>query len=709
MTSTLTARTIAMALVATMASALTSASADPTHVAASATPDLRSLPYDDHEIPYDPALGCLPSQVTLTSLSPTAGGQTILVPLAEALPPLVPGTQALDELAAPAVDSVTRPVSRYRLDPAPENSLPGPVEVRLTLGAGRWVVFERLDAPRAVSIHNDAPNVHTWLVDSVDAGLHAVSFLAETRCQVDGTGPGEVFDVEYLQWDSRQRCASADLHGNRQASAAGGEPALASLGREVRVGHVAGDPPQVERASRYVIGLHTEPTLGPGDDYHGGRVVAVDTGLNFYAVEVRSQDLAPFATQVSSDPGVRYCDPDSGMKLHHAVNDPQAPGQYALGRINLEGGIDHAWHATFGTAAKGICVVDSGLRFTHQEFPASRVVAQGDFTGSATTSDTMGHGTHVTGIALAATNNNAGIAGTTQSGILVAKVFGNGPNSGAWASLASALRWCADNGGDVVSMSLGDQARGQFVPPQAVHDAVTYAWAAGSLLVAASGNDGCAGCVTYPAKYPEVLAVGCTDWWDLLCAFSNNGPEVDLVAPGSGIQSTCHGGDSQYCLDSGTSMSTPYVSGVAALVWSHVPGLTNAQVRNFLVCGARDLGPGGWDPLFGDGIVNAGASLARAVAGSCAPACSGQILVDGFPIDPGMTYTQADVTVAHAPATGHAVAWRFTAQDGATVLQSSPIHDGVHIAVGDTNTRSVRIEVDLGCGTSLTGYIMMHN
>jgi hypothetical protein len=131
-------------------------------------------------------------------------------------------------------------------------------------------------------------------------------------------------------------------------------------------------------------------------------------------------------------------------------------------------------------------------------------------------------------------------------------------------------------------------------------------------LVAASGNGSCSNCVIYPAAYTEVVAVSCTTSVKKSCTFTSKGSQVELAAPGYQVLSTYNAGDNAYATMSGTSMSTPHVSGVAALVWSYVPALTGQGVRSVLQSTAGDLGALGKDKEFGYGLVDARAALAKA-------------------------------------------------------------------------------------------------
>jgi thermitase len=131
-----------------------------------------------------------------------------------------------------------------------------------------------------------------------------------------------------------------------------------------------------------------------------------------------------------------------------------------------------------------------------------------------------------------------------------------------------------DNGAHILSMSLGGSGGSQ-----AQLDAVNYAWNNGRLVVVAAGNDG-TNAPSYPAFYPNAMAVAATDEADTLTDFSQYGDWVDIAAPGARIYSTYIG--NLYLSLSGTSMACPHVAGAAALIWSHAPHLTNQQLRQLL-------------------------------------------------------------------------------------------------------------------------------
>ncbi|MDQ1645248.1 MAG: hypothetical protein QOJ50_1432, partial [Cryptosporangiaceae bacterium] len=268
-----------------------------------------------------------------------------------------------------------------------------------------------------------------------------------------------------------------------------------------------------------------------------------------------------------------------------------------------------------------IAVVDTGVYLTHTDL-AARIVpgynvlspgtppADSDPNNPANTN--AGHGTMVAGIAAAHSNNGRGVAGAAwASRIMPVKVF---PAAGGAADsdIATGITWAADHGATIVNLSLG----GGTDDP-VLHSAIQYATGKGVLVVVAAGNEG-SDRPQYPAAYPEVLAVGATDWTGTRTDFSSYGDWVDVAAPGFDITSTfphwvlANRLTTDYATGSGTSFAAPLVSGIAALVRAKLPSLTPAQVVARLKATARDAGPRGIDPYYGAGIVDA----ARAVGGS---------------------------------------------------------------------------------------------
>jgi hypothetical protein len=182
-------------------------------------------------------------------------------------------------------------------------------------------------------------------------------------------------------------------------------------------------------------------------------------------------------------------------------------------------------------------------------------------------------------------------------------VLSNG-GSGTEAQCGAGIVWAADHGADICTMSL------QFYTGSTTfRDMVDYAYGEGVLLIAATGNNQ-GNVVAFPARFNNCYGVGATDHNDVRPNFSNYGPQNDVVAPGVDVYSTIQ--TNGYTELSGTSMATPHTSGLASLIWSYDPGLTNDEVFDLIIATVDDKGVAGWDQFYGWGRINAQNALALA-------------------------------------------------------------------------------------------------
>ncbi len=250
-------------------------------------------------------------------------------------------------------------------------------------------------------------------------------------------------------------------------------------------------------------------------------------------------------------------------------------------------------------------IIDTGIASAHPDL-AANIIKGGVNTINSRKSwnDDNGHGSHVAGI-VAALNNSLGVVGAAPAADLYAIKVLNASGSGYLSDVIEGIQWATSRGLQVINLSLGTSEN-----VQSFHEAVTAAYNAGVVIVAAAGNSG--GAVIYPAAYPEVIAVSATDKNNQLASWSSRGPEVDLAAPGVNIYSTYKG--TGYATLSGTSMAAPHVTGAAALVLNTLAGSYDingdgkwdpAELQQKLQDKAVDLGASGFDPLYGYGLVNA--------------------------------------------------------------------------------------------------------
>lgn len=318
------------------------------------------------------------------------------------------------------------------------------------------------------------------------------------------------------------------------------------------------------------------------------------------------------ATSTPGSPTPTRTPPPGGVVT---PNDPGYGQQYGLQRIRAGPG----WASSTGSEEIIIAIVDTGVDLTHPDL-AAKIVPGWDFVNNdPIAQDDHGHGTHVAGIAAAITNNGLGIAGVSWGArILPVKVL-NAAGSGYTSDVAAGIIWAADHGAKVINLSLGGPSSSATL-----ESAVNYAVARGALVVAAAGNSGNS-TPNYPAAYPAALAVAATDSADARASFSTFGPFVDIAAPGVSIASTVPTGvcdlcsPSGYASLSGTSMATPHVAGVAAVLAGLAGAPTSALIRAAIESTALDRGPAGRDDLFGHGVVQLDAAIRFLEQGGSTP------------------------------------------------------------------------------------------
>ena len=286
--------------------------------------------------------------------------------------------------------------------------------------------------------------------------------------------------------------------------------------------------------------------------------------------------------------------------------------QWGLNKVRAP----EAWALSTGQGVL-IAVLDTGTDYIHPDLSGKvRTDIDWDFVNNDDNArDDHGHGTHVSGIAAAATNNSIGVAGLGwDASILPLKVL-DSRGQGTTAELIPAIYRAADRGARVINMSLG----GLYSCPSNLQAAVDSAYSRGVLLVAAAGNNG-ANLTVAPANCAHVLGVAATNSSDTRADFSNYGDHVSVAAPGTSIYSTLRGGGYGYM--DGTSMATPFVAGLAALVYARFPTYTPNQAASAILDNAQDLGSTGWDADYGCGRIDAFRALWDGARGDY-PVCLG--------------------------------------------------------------------------------------
>ncbi len=356
---------------------------------------------------------------------------------------------------------------------------------------------------------------------------------------------------------------------------------------------------------------------------------------NYFLADVAADpDWEALKTGNLSFPGIEYVQPNRLSKLHIEPNDPLFPQQFHYVVSNPQ-----AWNYSTGSPLVIVGIVDSGVLIDHpdlqaniwvnaDEIPDDGIDNDGngyiddcngwDFSDAPELSDiAVGdylqqdnepidenfHGTHVAGIIGAVGNNNIGVCGVAWNIKIMPIRAGFRTTTGTGFlqddDAAAAIIYAADNGCHVVNMSWGDP---DYSP--IIGDACEYAYSRGVTLVASAGNDP-GPYLSYPAKLSNVISVGAVNRSGNIAGFSSYGMDMDLVAPGELVLSTYKTDPGElYYEQSGTSMSSPFVAGAAALLLSLHPGLSPDDVRARLLTATDDRGAPGFDMYYGHGLLN---------------------------------------------------------------------------------------------------------
>lgn len=366
---------------------------------------------------------------------------------------------------------------------------------------------------------------------------------------------------------------------------------------------------------------------------HGARTLQKSLAPNTYLVGFKAEDsstlmkyIAAYKKDIQS---ISFAEPDYVCHGTVTPNDPYFTNDYGLNNTGQTGGLidadidaPEAWDLQKGSKNVKVGVIDSGVDYNHPDLAGNIWTNPGEIpgngidddhngfiddvhgwnfvTGSADPLDDQYHGTHVSGTIGAIGNNGVGVAGVCWNVSIVPLKFLDSTGSGYNSDAVDAIYYATQIGVRLTSNSWGG---GDF--SQAMMDAINDAAVHGILFVAAAGNDSSNNDVTpsYPDSYdcPNIISVAATDNFDNLASFSNYGTNsVDIAAPGVRIFSTFpsyqttamqnRGFPTSYGSISGTSMATPHVSGVAALIFSQNPAFTYAEVKQRIL-GTGDVLP----------------------------------------------------------------------------------------------------------------------
>lgn len=341
-----------------------------------------------------------------------------------------------------------------------------------------------------------------------------------------------------------------------------------------------------------------------------------------YIATVDASEIPELMQRLAGDPNVEAAEPNQIYRALMVPNDPMWEQQWSFRMVDAPSAWDHA-----DGSGVTVAVIDTGVAY--EDFQSFKRVE--DLAGTAFVpgydfvsdddhaNDDHGHGTHVAGTIAQATNNGVGVAGLApRAKIMPLKVL-NKRGMGTAADIADAIRFAADEGANVINMSLGGGPRSAVM-----ESAVAYARKKGVVVVCAAGNGG-QGRVEYPAAYKGAFAVSAVGPDRELAFYSSWGKELAIAAPGGDmkkggaeagiLQNTIlpsrPDATNVYLAFQGTSMATPHVAGAAALIMS--AGVTDAtKVEAILRSTADKVGTSEWTERYGAGILNVGRAVARA-------------------------------------------------------------------------------------------------
>jgi thermitase len=399
--------------------------------------------------------------------------------------------------------------------------------------------------------------------------------------------------------------------------------------------------------------------------------------LNLDVVRVPDgTDSADAAARYARNPNVAYAEPNWKVSLTSTPNDTLFSDQWGLHNTGqsvtgsfVQGAADNdidapeGWDLAFGAGSfpssggARVGILDTGIDLGHADL-LNKTKACANATAAigviveGTCSDDGAHGTHVAGTVAAITGNGVGVGGVAPNAQLAIFKALDAAGTGFYADVIAGIHWLHTKGNaKIISMSIGG--------PQdsAMDKELTEASNAGAVLIAAAGNDGDA-TKNWPAYHPAVISVAATNAAGQLASFSTCNSDVEVNAPGEDIWSTLPGNG--YGLLSGTSMATPHVSGIAAMIaWKK--GLSGSQLRSAVV--GSSVGNGGCN---GKGVVN----LAAALGGSTStpPASTTPGAITGTVTGSGKSKAAiSGATVSCGPA-GSAT----TASNGSYTISSVP-------------------------------------
>ncbi len=370
------------------------------------------------------------------------------------------------------------------------------------------------------------------------------------------------------------------------------------------------DPVEGEYIVKFRPGVTTQESMALAFN-SDGKVIRKLLNPRTWLFKFDSEESAEAVVRrIKEGRNIEYVEPNGYLHTFYTPNDPLylARRQWNFGQLN----VSRAWNYSRGRGAV-VAVIDTGVAQKLSDFSGTRFTRGYDFVNRDRYAyDDHGHGSHVAGTIAQSTNNGRGVAGIAyRAKIMPVKVLDSG-GFGTFSDVADGIRWAANHGAHIINLSLGSSTHSQ-----AMKEAVDYArYRKDVVVVAAAGNGGTER-LAYPAAYNSVLAISATDYNRNLAWYSSWGSGLALTAPG-GDTTVDHNGDGRpdgilqqttygglgYRYFQGTSMAAPHVSAVAALIRGQKKRGAR-YIINTLKYSARDVGPPGYDPKYGWGMVSA--------------------------------------------------------------------------------------------------------
>ena len=351
---------------------------------------------------------------------------------------------------------------------------------------------------------------------------------------------------------------------------------------------VANGHPAAAGPSSFADQLLVKPSVGavPGAlgralDRAGAKQIGIVSGLGVRVVHVPEANRGEALRSLRGAAGVAYAEPNGLTPPAEVMpNDGLWVNQWSQPKTHT----DRAWHATTGSSAVKVAILDSGVDPSQPDLQGNLLPGRDFYNNDADPRDDYGHGTQVAGVAAGRSGNGIGVAGYCGGcSILPVKITGV-DGYASWSAMASGIIWAADQGARVINLSFAGTSASTTV-----RDAIAYAHSRGALITVSAGNYGSSS-ATYPAAYPGALAVAATNGSDALESYSNYGSWVQLAAPGCNYGTGRTSSSSLFGNFCGTSSAAPALAGIAALAISHSPSASNAQVEQALEAGATPVG-----------------------------------------------------------------------------------------------------------------------